>query len=46
MVQVMNNATLGNRKNMNLPGCKVDLPVITEKDENTLLTSACPKTLT
>ena len=29
------------RKNMNLPGVKVDLPVITEKDERDLLEFAC-----
>jgi len=36
-VKVMNNATLGNRKNMNLPGAIVDLPTLTEKDENDLV---------
>jgi len=29
---VLNNASLGERKNMNLPGVKVDLPTFTEKD--------------
>jgi pyruvate kinase len=29
-----NDATLGERKNMNIPGCKVDLPVLGEKDIN------------
>jgi pyruvate kinase len=29
-----NDATLGARKNMNIPGCKVDLPVLGEKDVN------------
>jgi pyruvate kinase len=30
--QVMNNTTIGERKNMNLPGVVVDLPTLTEKD--------------
>eukprot|EP01029_Cantina_marsupialis_P015510 TRINITY_DN339_c0_g2_i1.p1 TRINITY_DN339_c0_g2~~TRINITY_DN339_c0_g2_i1.p1 ORF type:complete len:503 (-),score=134.29 TRINITY_DN339_c0_g2_i1:165-1673(-) len=34
---VMNNAVLGERKNMNLPGVIVDLPTITEKDRNDLV---------
>lgn len=34
MVEVMNSVTLGERKNMNLPGCQVDIPTVTEKDEN------------
>lgn len=33
----MNNCTLGNKKNMNLPGVNVDLPVLTEKDEDDLV---------
>ncbi|KAL3671153.1 hypothetical protein V7S43_004334 [Phytophthora oleae] len=32
-----NTATLGERKNMNLPGCKVMLPTLTEKDEDDLI---------
>ncbi|KAF4129546.1 Pyruvate kinase alpha/beta domain-containing protein [Phytophthora infestans] len=32
-----NSATLGERKNMNLPGCKVMLPTLTEKDEDDLV---------
>ena len=35
--RVENNAKLGERKNMNLPGVVVDLPTITEKDTNDLL---------
>jgi len=31
--QVKNNAKIGERKNMNLPGAVVDLPTLTEKDE-------------
>ncbi len=33
----MNDATIGERKNMNLPGCHVDLPILLEKDENDIL---------
>ena len=36
-VTVKNNATIGERKNMNLPGCVVDLPTLTEKDEDDLI---------
>jgi pyruvate kinase len=35
-VKVLNNCTLGERKNMNLPGAIVDLPTLTEKDEDDL----------
>merc|ERR1719491_2920835 len=34
--QVKNNCRLGERKNMNLPGAIVDLPTLTEKDEDDL----------
>lgn len=34
---VMNNFSLGERKNVNLPGVKVDLPVITEKDHHDIV---------
>ena len=30
--RIMNNASIGERKNMNLPGVIVDLPTLTEKD--------------
>ena len=33
-VIVKNSAKLGERKNMNLPGAVVDLPTLTEKDED------------
>ena len=33
----MNNATLGEKKNMNLPGVIVKLPTLTEKDEDDLV---------
>ena len=36
-VRVKNNAMLGEKKNMNLPGCIVDLPTITEKDEDDIV---------
>jgi pyruvate kinase len=36
-VKVVNNATIGEKKNMNLPGCVVDLPTLTEKDEDDLI---------
>jgi len=35
--EVLNNAKLGEKKNMNLPGVIVDLPTITEKDEEDIL---------
>lgn len=37
LVEVMNNATIGERKNMNLPGVVVDLPTVTEKDEDDII---------
>lgn len=36
-VKVLNNATLGEKKNVNLPGIKVKLPTLTEKDEDDLI---------
>ncbi|CDJ30445.1 LOW QUALITY PROTEIN: pyruvate kinase, putative [Eimeria mitis] len=42
MTRVMNPATIGNKKNMNLPGVKVDLPVIGEKDKNDILNFGIP----
>jgi pyruvate kinase len=36
MAQIMNNATIGDKKNMNLPGCLVDLPTLTKKDVDDL----------
>jgi pyruvate kinase len=32
IAEAMNNAAFGDHKNMNLPGCIVDLPTLTEKD--------------
>ena len=38
----LNNATLGERKNVNLPGVVVDLPILTEKDEQDLVEWGVP----
>ncbi len=37
LVRVCNNVTLGEKKNMNLPGVIVDLPTITDKDKDDLI---------
>ena len=37
VVRVLNSATIGEKKNMNLPGVIVDLPTITEKDRDDLV---------
>lgn len=37
IVRVCNDATIGEKKNMNLPGVLVDLPTITEKDRDDLI---------
>lgn len=42
MCKVLNNAVVGERKNMNLPGVKVELPCISEKDKNDILEFAIP----
>jgi pyruvate kinase len=39
--RVMNTTTLGQRKNVNIPGAKIDLPVLTDKDVNDLKEFAC-----
>ena len=36
-MQVKNDVELGEKKNMNLPGCVVDLPTLTEKDEQDIV---------
>jgi pyruvate kinase len=41
--KVLNNATIGERKNMNLPGVHVDLPILGEKDKDDLLNFAIPQ---
>merc|ERR1719379_1264862 len=37
MTEVMNNCELGERKNCNLPGVKVDLPVLQDKDKDDIV---------
>lgn len=32
IAEILNNASIGDKKNMNLPGAVVDLPTLTEKD--------------
>lgn len=41
-VEVLNDAKLGERKNMNLPGVKVELPVLLEKDEDDIINFGLP----
>lgn len=36
-MQVKNDVEIGSKKNMNLPGCVVDLPTLTEKDEQDIV---------
>jgi len=43
MTEVMNDCKLGERKNCNLPGVKVDLPVLQEKDINDLVNFGIPQ---
>merc|ERR1719183_1908535 len=40
---VMNNAKIGERKNMNLPGVHVDLPVLGEKDKDDIPNFGIPQ---
>ena len=35
--EVMNDATLGSRKSVNVPGVRINLPSLTEKDRNNIL---------
>lgn len=42
MTRVQNPAIIGNKKNMNLPGVKVDLPVIGDKDKKDILDFGIP----
>lgn len=37
MCEVQNEATLGNRKSVNVPGVRINLPSLTEKDRNNIL---------
>jgi pyruvate kinase len=41
-VKVLNDAVLGEKKNMNLPGCEVDLPVLMDKDINDIVKWGIP----
>lgn len=43
ITKVLNNATIGEKKNMNLPNVKVDLPCIGEKDKNDILNFGIPQ---
>jgi len=43
VTEVLNNCKIGERKNMNLPGVKVDLPVLQPKDVNDLVKFGIPQ---
>jgi len=43
VTEVMNSCKLGERKNCNLPGVKVELPVLQEKDKKDLLQFGVPQ---
>jgi len=43
ITEVMNDVAIGERKNCNLPGVKVDLPVLQEKDKNDLVQFGLPQ---
>merc|ERR1719390_328634 len=43
ITEVMNDIDIGEKKNMNLPGVKVDLPVLQDKDKKDLVEFACPQ---
>jgi len=43
MTEVLNSVDLGERKNCNLPGVKVDLPVLQEKDKDDLQKFGIPQ---
>ena len=36
-MEVENDAKIGEKKNMNLPGCLIDLPTVTDKDKEDIL---------
>ncbi len=37
LCEVKNDATLGSRKSVNVPGVRINLPSLTEKDRNNIL---------
>merc|ERR1711972_943701 len=43
LTEVMNSVKLGERKNCNLPGVKVDLPVLQDKDKDDLVKFGIPQ---
>jgi pyruvate kinase len=43
ITEVMNNCVIGERKNCNLPGVKVDLPVLQDKDKKDLVDFGIPR---
>merc|ERR1719327_2059814 len=43
LTTVQNDCKLGERKNCNLPGVKVDLPVLQDKDKNDLVNFGIPQ---
>merc|ERR1719367_887475 len=43
MTEVMNSVKLGERKNCNLPGVKVELPVLQDKDKDVLVKFGIPQ---
>merc|ERR1719446_1367631 len=43
VTEVLNNCSLGERKNMNLPGVKVELPVLQDKDKRDLVQFGIPQ---
>merc|ERR1719174_3653949 len=43
MTEVMNSVKLGERKNCNLPGVKVELPVLQDKDKDDLIKFGIPQ---
>merc|ERR1719454_2292757 len=42
ITEVLNDCSIGERKNCNLPGVKVDLPVLQDKDKNDLVSFGIP----
>jgi pyruvate kinase len=43
ITEVLNDIAIGEKKNMNLPGVKVELPVLQEKDKNDLMAFGIPQ---